>query len=247
MCLAGWRPFRERTEGLIDELWPGARTSGIARTRLIDDMLRESQIKDRIERVVLLGAGFDTRAHRLRCLSSLEVIEVDHPSTLGVKRDRIRRRSGVVSASPIYVGVDFDRDSLGDAWAKAGLDRSRPTFFVWEGVTNYLSAEAVDAVLDFVHSTAPGNKLLFTYVDRRAIDEAAPYRGSRLLRWTLRRSGEPWTFGIDPAQLPAFLRERGFELLSDADSLEFRTRYLADRQRNPTGYEFYHAALARVT
>src|SRR5437899_1592012 len=54
------RPVGEMLTRYIDRQWPGARTSGIARTRLIDDWIEESI--GQAEQVVLLGAGFDTRA-----------------------------------------------------------------------------------------------------------------------------------------------------------------------------------------
>ena len=41
------------------------------------------------EQVILLGAGFDARAHRLPCLAQMPVFEVDHPNTLEEKRHRI--------------------------------------------------------------------------------------------------------------------------------------------------------------
>src|SRR5262249_59412534 len=49
---------------VVDRIWPGARTSAIARTRLIDDALRRA-IGDGAAQIVLLGAGFDSRAYRL--------------------------------------------------------------------------------------------------------------------------------------------------------------------------------------
>ena len=59
------RPAAALLNNYIDRRWPGARTSGIARTQLIDDWIAEAA--GEIDQVVLLGAGFDTRAWRLRC------------------------------------------------------------------------------------------------------------------------------------------------------------------------------------
>ncbi len=243
VLLAKWPSVRRGLEWVIDALWPGARSSGVARTRLIDDLIAEARTDAGIERVVFLGAGYDTRAHRLACLASLEVIEVDHPNTLRLKRETIASNPGCVGRPPVYLGVDFNRDSLADVWSRAGLDRSCRTLFVWEGVTNYLTAAAVDEVLAFVRAAGPGSRLLFTYVDCQVIDNPDRYRGTRALSWLLRESGEPWTFGIDPSHLTEFLGRRGFELVSDVDSVTYRRRYLAQREDCPVGYEFYRAAL----
>lgn len=50
---------------------------------------------------------------------------------------------GLTNSNVTYVPVDFERDSLNHELEAAGFDRGAPTLVVWEGVTNYLSAEAV--------------------------------------------------------------------------------------------------------
>ena len=49
----------------IDEKWPGIRTSGVARTRLIDDYLKDS-ILEGFPQVVIVGSGYDCRAYRIK-------------------------------------------------------------------------------------------------------------------------------------------------------------------------------------
>ena len=44
----------------IDYRWPGARSSGVARTRFIDDAV-VAALNSGINQVVMLGAGFDAR------------------------------------------------------------------------------------------------------------------------------------------------------------------------------------------
>lgn len=244
--LAQWPGLGRALAFAIDVLWPGARPAGIARTRLIDDALEEAVARSSVRQVVLLGAGFDARAHRLAGLADVPVIELDHPDTLEEKRPRIGRL-GLDRSPPVqYAPVDLDREPLADALAKAGFDPSRRSFFLWEGVTNYLSAEAVDAVLRFVAGTAPGTLLLFTYVHRDVLGEDTRFAATRRLRRTLRRAGEPWTFGLDPADLPSTLDACGLELVRDEGSRAYRERYLRGRERRSPGYEFYRAALARV-
>ena len=231
---------------LIDALWPGARPAGVARTRLIDEALDRALDSGGFEQVVLLGAGFDARAHRLHCLSQMPVFEVDHPNTLEEKRRRIESLSTSPSDRSIYVALDFNRQSLADAMAKAGFNPNRCTFFVLEGVTNYLTAEAVDSLLRFVSSAVPRSRLLFTYVHRDVLNPASRFRGKWLLRKTLRRASEPWTFGLDPSCLDSYLGERGLVLIRDEGSREYRERYLGGRERLLRGYEFYRAAIADV-
>ena len=68
--------LRELVPWLIDNRWPGVRSSVVARTRLIDDAVAASLGEDLVQ-FVILGAGFDTRAYRLPCLRGITVFEVD--------------------------------------------------------------------------------------------------------------------------------------------------------------------------
>jgi methyltransferase (TIGR00027 family) len=125
---------------------PGPRPSAIIRTRVIDDALVDFVKRHKGSQVVILGAGFDTRAYRLSALALAHVFELDHPATQRAKReviDRLRLSRDHVVHAPI----NFEHDDLYDVLTSAGIDPDSPTVFVWEGVTNYLSARAVDDTL----------------------------------------------------------------------------------------------------
>ena len=113
------RPVGDMLTRYIDRQWPGARTSGIARTRLIDDWIGESI--GQAEQVVLLGAGFDTRAWRLAALDSVKVFEVDHPATAKVKRERLQA-AGADLNRVTFVAVDFEIDDFEQRLRDAGFD-----------------------------------------------------------------------------------------------------------------------------
>jgi methyltransferase (TIGR00027 family) len=226
---------------LIDRRWPGARSSGVARTRLIDDAL-SSALDDGVSQVVLLGAGFDCRALRLPQMAHATVFEVDQAALVRHKVARLNQGGVGSGAHVVRVSVDFERDSLEQALRGAGFDPARRVFFVWEGVTNYLNAAAVDEVLAVVARAAAGSRLLFTYVHRGALDGSVSFVGLPRLERTLLRAGEPWTFGIDPAEIGEFLAQRGFRLIEDLGAADYRARYAEPGH----GYEFYRAALVEV-
>lgn len=69
----------------IDRRWPGVRTSVVARTRLIDDLITTALEKD-IEQLVILGAGFDSRAYRMPRLATTAILRSTTP--------RRRRKNG---------------------------------------------------------------------------------------------------------------------------------------------------------
>jgi methyltransferase (TIGR00027 family) len=224
---------------------PGARTSAIARTRLIDDALGVVATEG-ISQVVILGAGFDCRAYRLAGLGGAKVFEVDHPSTLATKVRVLRTALPKVPENVKFVEIDFNRQSLPEVLCEAGFQRSKPTVFLWEGVTNYLTAEAVDLVLGFVADCGAGSQIIFTYVDAGLMDGSVRFeRGERILR-DVERIGEPWTFGIVPGELGEFMGRRGLGLERDLSACEYRKKYFGQAAKKMKGYEFYHVVVGRV-
>jgi methyltransferase (TIGR00027 family) len=229
----------------IDQRWAGSRSSAVARTRFIDDAIRAA-VDRGIEQLVILGAGFDSRAYRMDALESVSVFEVDHPSTFARKQDILRRALPDFPSGVRFVATDFHGTDLKLAMNAAGYSKQAPTFILWEGVTPYLSEAAVDATLRWCATAATESELLFTYVHRAVIDDPRAFAGTKRLFATLKAAGEEWKFGIDPTELAGFLSDRGLRLEQDIGSGEYRAKYWSQGARAMHGYEFYRIALARV-
>jgi methyltransferase (TIGR00027 family) len=238
---SGVTGVRRLATGLYDAFaGPGPRPSAIARTKVIDDALADT---DAVQ-CVLLGAGYDTRAHRLEALAAKRVFEVDHPLTQAEKR-RVIAGLGVSCDHVTYVPVDFETDDLTERLAGAGFDRAQPTVFVWEGVTNYLTPEAIDSTLAVIHDLghAGSSILIVTYVDIRALADPSPFPEAG--RWVraVAKAGEPWTFGLHPDEVPDFFTQRGFELRSDVSTLDAGKPWFEAQHRNEHASALYRVAV----
>ncbi|HEY4203824.1 MAG TPA: class I SAM-dependent methyltransferase [Xanthobacteraceae bacterium] len=238
------RPTAALLNRYIDRRSPGARTSGVARTRLIDEWIEQASAS--VDQVVLLGAGFDTRAWRLDALASARVFEIDHPNTAAVKQQRLRA-AGVDLARATFVAVDFETDDFDVSLRAAGFDPSRPAIVVWEGVSQYLNADVVSDVIAWAGRLAPGSRFIFTYVHDGVLNGSREFAGAGEAIANVNASGEPWKFGLTPEQLPSYLRERGLVLLSDLGADDYRARVMGEGSRNIHGYGFYHVVLAEVS
>jgi methyltransferase (TIGR00027 family) len=241
---ARWPPAGRYIERYIDERWPGGpRASAIVRTRLIDDLVGDA-VAAGATRVVLLGSGYDSRAYRLPALVGLPVFEIDHPATQRAKKRLVEARVPAERRTHVrFVPADLSRDELG----AAGLDAGPCTVVVWEGVTNYLTADAVDTTLRTLAGTlGRGSRIVFTYVDRSALDGTGGYAGVDEWHAEVRRHGEPWTFGFEPEQLPAYLAERGLRLMLDLTARDAAARYLLPLGRDEPTAEFCPIAQAEV-
>lgn len=243
--LARLRPCRGALMAVIDDRWPGVRPTVVARTRAIDEAI--AGLVAGTPQVVILGAGFDTRAWRLPGLRTATVFEVDHPDTQRAKRAVVERLAPARTADVRFVPTDFHLGRLSAAMAEAGHDGAVPTLFLWEGTTNYLTAEAVDATLRWCAGAAPGSHLVFTYIDEAVLGDPGRYHGAERVLAAVGRTGESMTFGLAPDGLGGYLAERGLVLVDDEGAADLRRRYYgaaADAQR---GHEFYRVAHATIT
>lgn len=238
-------PWWQLVPRYVDWRWPGAMSSGIARTRYIDDLLR-SALASGVTQVVILGAGFDCRAYRIAGIERGIVFEVDHSATLAKKRKCLTTARPALPSYVTFVETDFNERQLDEVMAPSGFDPSKLTFFIWEGVTNYLSASAVDRTLRWVATSAPGSQIVFTYVDRLVLDQPRRFYGAEKVFRALERTGEPWTFALSPNDVPQYLAKRGLQLQRDLGANEYRALYFDSRRLVAKGYEFYRIALARV-
>jgi methyltransferase (TIGR00027 family) len=175
----------------------------VARTVAIDDAVRTSGASQ----LVILGAGLDGRAWRMDELRDVVVFEVDHPDTQRDKRARVSRLTPA-STDIRFVPVDFTRDSLDEALAKAGHDATRPTVWIWEGVVMYLTRADVEATLRIVaRRSAPGSRVVVTY--------HAPTPMRWIVGFVVGRLGEPLRSVFRPAEMAALLVKHGFAVVRD--------------------------------
>jgi methyltransferase (TIGR00027 family) len=231
---------------LVDGHWAGPRGTVAVRTRYIDDVLGEA-LREGMEQIVILGAGFDCRAYRIPGVDHARVFEVDHPATQARKKEVLARGLGALPARVSLVPIDFTTHSLDALMPGAGYRRAGRTFFICEGVTHYLPASDVDALLDFVASAGRGSRMVFTYIHRGMIDGKVAFAGAANTLATVERAGEPYTFGFDPADLSRHLAAHRLRLIEDVGPDTYRDRYLRPlgRQDQPLA-EFQRAALVEV-
>jgi len=228
---------------ILDLGWPRTRSSGVVRTRLIDTMVQES-LGNGAAQLILLGAGYDSRAYRLPLAHNITVFEVDHPSTQRAKRARLGV-SGTSVDQVRFVGVDFEADNIADRLRDAGFDQLARSIVVWEGVISYLSAQAVDDNFELLSGIcSPGSRLVFTYVDGRALDGSVHFDEAKRWKGWVRFNGEPFIFGFHPDELGTYLAERGFRLDFDRTTAEVARGYAAEIGRVELGSELYRVAEA---
>jgi methyltransferase (TIGR00027 family) len=225
-AMARIAPLRRCALPLYRRAYPGSYEYHIARTRLIDGLLLEA-LAAGVEQVVILGAGLDTRAQRFADrLNGARVIELDLPGTSEYKREALAARRIRTAASLLAVDLDREGDRLGAILERHDFDPTRPAFFIWEGVSMFLGPEAVEATLALVARGPGTGSIVFDYVLRAVVEgDRLPLGAAQTARY-LERSGEPWRFGLDIAEVEPYLSERGFATELNLGPAELEQAYL---------------------
>jgi methyltransferase (TIGR00027 family) len=233
--------FRRRIVRAIERSNRGLFGGIVCRTRQLDDVTRQA-VREGATSLVILGAGFDTRAYRLRELAAMRVFEVDLAEVVRKKRAALARAG--ISSEVRFVPLDFETDELSERLGASGWDRASRTLFLWEGVTQYLARDAVLAMLRFIAGTAPGSAVCFTYVPRDTMEGRSTRVGAEIARRFVGRG--VWKTGFDPATLGSELAALGLDLVEDVGAAEYEARYLAPRGRVLVVFEIERVAVARA-
>lgn len=209
-----------------ERFFPGLANSIRARVRYFDDFVKNS-LGEGFLQLVILGAGYDTRAYRIEGLKGkVRVFEVDHPDTQSVKIEKIKEIFGALPGHVVYVPVDFETEHFGEKLVTQGYDMSLKTLFLMEGLIMYIPLEAVDATLSFIaNNSGKGSAILFDYYPESIVNGTCELEvGKNILSYTIQQ-GEPLKFGIKEGMVEPFLAERGFSRVKDVSAEEYKKVY----------------------
>lgn len=193
--------------GLVDHI--------ALRTAAIDEAL-----SDGFEQLVLLGAGLDARAYRLRSIANGRVFEVDHPASQALKL-KYARGLAPRARTIDYVPADFLRDDVGRLLEKAGHDASKPTAWIIEGVAVYLPAVVTSRLLEVVGARgAAGSVLALTYMHASRLAMARRVGGVFLAAL-----GESLGEAFTEDAIAERVRAVGLEIESDTNDVDWSAHF----------------------
>jgi methyltransferase (TIGR00027 family) len=246
----GSAPLRPCIRRFVNHRFPGAIAYHVARTKHFD-RVTDDAIAAGVRQLVILGAGYDTRALRLRDrLRSTTIYEVDQPATLARKDSILRRsmRAGLPN-NVKYVSVDFETDDLGVSLTAAGFGKELATLFLWEGVTMFITSAAVGRTLSFIAAaTSATSTVAFDYVAKAALLEPAAFYGGDEAARHFSRSGEPWRFGLDPELAEEFLGGYRLSVVSHYLPKDIEGMYLTGADGTPLlAVPDFHGLLCATT
>ncbi|HWJ62258.1 MAG TPA: SAM-dependent methyltransferase [Acidimicrobiales bacterium] len=180
--------------------------AGLAARVRFHDAQVVAALDDGIDQVVVLGAGYDSRAWRL-ARPGVRCFELDHPLT-----QEDKRRSAP-PGGPTYVAADLRSDSAVEALVAGGLDVGCPVVLVLEGVTMYLPEEVVRRQLrSLADACAAGSRLSTDFYPPADAGTAGNQRQNRLQQLARRGSGEGLHLTVSRSDAEALVASCGWSV-----------------------------------
>lgn len=196
-------------EVVVNALTGGLAGHAAFRMAAVDDAIRTA-VGPTCRQLVVLGAGYDTRAWRMPELAGCHVVEIDLPATQAVKQ---RLLAGRTPETPVvFAPADLSAGPLRRALADTGHDPEQPTVWLWEAVAPYLAREAVlDTVEAIADLSVDGSTLVMTVARPELVGHGPVSRVlSPAARGLFAGIGEPLRSSFTDDDITALLTDAGF-------------------------------------
>jgi methyltransferase (TIGR00027 family) len=228
----------------FDARWPHMEEWLALRVAFLDRLVGIAVDRLSIRQIVVLGAGYDTRAARLP-RTGVRFFEVDHPATQASKRERLGQVAGYPVDAATYASCDFEREDPVDRLAASGFDLADPALVIWEGVVPYLTEAAVRGTARrLATGLSPRSLVTFDYVGKKIAEGAQISDKDRATRDYVGDLGEPLRFGSN--HISPLLAECGYRWVRHISFDELALEYLGDYKRERE-FRFQHLALCSAS
>lgn len=227
--MAWAREHPEETMKIAEEIeraMPGWSNAIRGRIRYFDDRVQDAP-GEGFSQIVILGAGYDTRAYRFGSLKGrVRVFEIDRPETCARKTRILQQIFGQLPNLVSFVPIDIEQEDLWNLLRKAGWTPEAKTLFLLEGLVMYLSRPAVEGLLaGIAHHASTGSTVLFDFVPQSLADGTSEAEGGQNIRnWTI-QMGEPILSGLADGEVMPFLAGLGYSDIQVISSRVFASMY----------------------
>ena len=230
--------IRANTKNKLNGFLPGLNEYMIARTAYFDRLFVDA-LKNKTPQIVLLGAGYDSRAYRFAKLNhGTRIFELDIAPTQDRKKKCIKKARIDIPKHVTFVPINFNEESLKDVLEKAGYKNHQKTLFIWEGVSYYLEVESVDTTLEFVsHASHHESAIAFDYTISISEENINDYYGVKEFSQKMKEhhANEALMFSIDEGETESFLEQRGLKMVDHLDNKEIEKTLLVNENGSLIG------------
>ncbi len=177
------------------------------------DTLFSDALTDSIPQIVILGAGYDTRAYRYsELIKDTTIFEVDIAPTQARKRTVLEQKEITIPSTVHFISHNFKNDSLLQSLENGGYNPALKTLFLWEGVLPYLTRDDVDKTLRVItNSSVSGSTIFFDYLTEQKDSQV---------------ESEPFLFWMDQYEMKEYLSQLNITVLESLTPIGIEQQYL---------------------
>ncbi|MGR3774214.1 class I SAM-dependent methyltransferase [Bacillus paramycoides] len=190
---------------------------------------------------VILGAGLDIFSFRHRELeNSIEIFEVDHPSTQEFKKQRVKEAELEVQNNLHFVSMDFTKGCSKQELVNEGFENKK-TFFSLLGVTYYLTKEELSSLIDCLFAMVPaGSSIVFDYPDENLFTEKGLSNRVENMVKMAEVGGEPMKSCFSYGEMEALLEKSGLLIYEHLSPEDINKLYFEGRNDYLEAFETVH-------
>ena len=188
----------------------------IARTKYIDNLFEKAGA-DTFNQVIILGAGFDSRAVRFhKQLAGARVFELDSGTTQLMKTIQYLKHGIIIPENVTFIPINFEIESVTAKLEKAGFIKDSKTLLLIEGAVQYLKPVlARQTMASILELTGSGSRLILEYGEAGMAD----WQDNGI---------EQLKFGLNESVVNFLLSESGYRLLDRKNSKELEKTFFTD-------------------
>jgi methyltransferase (TIGR00027 family) len=201
----------------------------ITRTKYIDSIYKNA-LENKITQIVILGAGYDTRAIRLpNDYNQLKIYELDSIFTQQTKIKYYKNNGIQIPENLIFVPINFEKENLCNKFEDIGMKKNKKCLIILEGVTMYLEPTAVDLLFTEI-SRYMGKEsiIVFDYIYNDVLRQGGKHYGEKGAIATVKRANESFQFGIENNSISEYLLKYYLQVIDHLDAKEMERRYFTD-------------------
>jgi len=225
-----------------EKIMPGIIGAQVCRTKYIDE--KTTALLNDIKQILILGAGLDTRAYRLKEIDKIKIYEIDLPEIQKTKKRKLKKYLINLPSNVTFIPIDFNKEKLEDVLKNSSFDMTKSTLVILEAVTQYLDKNSVDEVFQFVSRLTNESYFIFTYILKDVINKKR-VDGHKIMEWSAKK-GVTFKFGINPSDINLFLRKYNLETIEDVSTEYYQKNYLKPLNRNMIVSELERINFSRV-
>jgi methyltransferase (TIGR00027 family) len=209
----------------------------IARTKYMDDVYKRA-ISQKFDQIVILGAGFDSRAVRFPVVEgNTKVYEFDSKNTQQTKFNFFEKNNVLIPAIVQFEAIDFVKESLLERMQTIGFPKNKRCLFLMEGVSMYLEPEAIyDTFRTMVEYMGQHSLVAFDYIYSDVLQRRKRHYGETEIVKSVSKVKEAWHFGIENNQIEQFLSDYSLRLINHMSAKDMEETYFKDDQGRTIGY-----------